>query len=130
MRRELIKKTTRSNWYSFITCLYTYGNVCCAWFRSPFVTWVPIVSKQVHDKARKSIVDKHLPLCGLQLNFGSLAREDEIAIANVNWRKQQDQERKDGKSLHIETDGHDKSTPGASKENKKPTAKRKRSAKK
>jgi hypothetical protein len=45
---------------------------------------VPIVSKQVQDEARKSIVDEHLPLCELQLNLGGLARKYEIAIAIVN----------------------------------------------
>jgi len=130
MQCDAKKQTTRSNCYSFITCLFTSPNVCCAWCRSPFAIRVPIVSKLVQDEARKSIVDEHLPLCGLQLNLGGLAREDEIAIANVNWRKQKDQERKDAKSLHIETDEHVKSTAGATKENKKPATKRKQSAKK
>jgi hypothetical protein len=77
---------------------------------------VPIVSKKVQDEARKSIVNEHLPLCGLQLNLCGLAREDEIAIANINWHKQKDQERKASKSSPIETDGHNKSTSGATKQ--------------
>jgi hypothetical protein len=48
----------------------------------------------------------------------------------VYWRKKKDQERKDGKSLQIETNDHDKRTSFAKKENKKPKARRKRSAKK
>ena len=90
-----------------------------------------MVSKQVQDEARKSIVDEHLPICGLQLNLGGLAREDEIAVANITWRKQKDQERKDVKAMQIETDDPGKSTAGVTKENKKPSAtgKRKRSGK-
>jgi len=65
--------------------------VALIWCRSPLVIRVPIVSKQVQDEARKSIVDEHLPLCGLQPNLGGLAREAEIDIANVNCRKQKDQ---------------------------------------
>ena len=47
-----------------------------------------IVSRQDQDDVRTSIVVEHLPLHDLQTQIRGLAREDEIACANINWRKE------------------------------------------
>ena len=93
---------------------------------------VPLVSRQGRDDVRTSIVDEHLPLHVLQTQVRGLAREDEIAIANVNWRKEKDNERKASKALEKSSKadkqhGHTNTSTG--KENAKPAPKRKRAAK-
>ena len=62
-------------------------NLCLA--RASF-TRVPLVSRRDRDDVSTLIVDEHLPLHVLQTQVCGLAWEDEIAIANVNWRKEKD----------------------------------------
>jgi hypothetical protein len=98
----------------------------------PSFSRVLVVSRQARDAVRTSVVDKYLPLHELQSQARGLAREDEIACANINWRKQQETERKAAKALLRATKADDpKSTTSyASKESKKPPAKRYRAARK
>jgi hypothetical protein len=62
-------------------------------------TRVPLVSRQDRDEVRTSIVDGHLPLHDLQTQVRGLAREDEIACAGINGRKEKYNERKASKAL-------------------------------
>ena len=77
-------------------------------------------------------VEECLPLLSLQNQNRGLAREDEIACANMNWRKEKEIERKAAKALENKTKVDDPMADintSATKENKKPTSKRKRAAK-
>ena len=65
----------------------------------PRFSRVPVVSRQARDEVRTSVVDEYLPLHELQNQVRGLAREDEIACANINWRKQQETERKAAKAI-------------------------------
>ena len=95
-------------------------------------TRIPLVSRQDRDDVRTSIVDEHLPLHDLQTQARGLAREDEIACANINWRKEKDIERKASKALEKSSKADNqqgRTTSSKGKENAKPAPKRKRAAK-
>ncbi len=53
-----------------------------------------MVSKEAHDKAKTTVVEDHLPLGDLGVEFRGLPCEQEIALANVNKRKEQEKTRK------------------------------------
>ena len=69
----------------------------------PIHSRVPIVSKQGRDEVRTSFIDEHLPVHDLQNKDRGLAREDEIACANINWRKEKENELKAAKALQNKT---------------------------
>ncbi len=81
---------------------------------------------------RTSHVEDCLPLFDLQNQNRSLSREDEIACANMNLRKEKEIERKAAKTLENKTKVDDPMgdiSTFATKTNKKPLSKRKRAAK-
>ena len=83
-------------------------------------------------KFEHPIVEECLPLLDLQNQNRGLSREDEIACANMNLRKEKEIERKAAKALENKTKDDDPMgdiTTSATKENKKPRSKRKRGAK-
>ena len=49
---------------------------------------VVLVSKEAQDKAKTTVVEDHLPLGDLGVEFRGLPCEQEIAMANVNKRKE------------------------------------------
>ncbi len=74
-----------------------------------------------------------LLLLDLQNQNHGIAREDEIACANMIWRKEKEIERKAAKALENKTKVDDPKgdiNTFATKENKEPPSKRKRAAKK
>ena len=69
---------------AFVISFFSNTNACRAWCRSTLPTRVPMVTKEDQDEAMNGILDEHLLMCGLQVNLGDIAREDEIIIANIN----------------------------------------------
>ena len=58
-------------------------------YRSSVISRVPYISKQEQDKTRQAIADEHRPLGDLlNKNLCMLPNEQEIALANINQRKQ------------------------------------------
>ncbi len=55
---------------------------------------VALVSKEAQDKAKTTVVEDHLPLGDLGAEFRGLPCEQEIALANVNKRKELEKTRK------------------------------------
>ena len=103
-------------------------DLCRARCRSSF-SRVPVVSRQDRNAIRTSNVDEVLPLHELENPNRVLAREDEIACANINWRKEKDIERKAAKALEKATMADTQKRPtttSADKENAKPPIKKKR----
>jgi hypothetical protein len=98
----------------------------------PIHSRVSIVCKQDRDEVRTSHVEKCFTLLDLQNQNRGLAREDEIACANMNWRKEKEIEREVAKALENKTKVDDPKgdiITFATKENMKPPSKRKRAAK-
>ena len=58
---------------------------------------VALVSKEEQDKARKSSAEEHVPLTYLGENLRGLPCEAEIALANVDKRKEAEKKRKEQK---------------------------------
>ena len=87
-----------------------------------------MVSRQDRDYARTEVVDEVLPLLKLQTQVRVMAREDEIACANINWRKEKEIERKATKALAKSSepvDNHNVETNSCKeKGNAKPASKR------
>ena len=107
-------------------------DLCRARCRSSF-SRVPVVSRQDRNAIRTSNVDEVLPLHELENPNRVLAREDEIACANIiTWRKEKDNGRKASKALEKSPKAdkqHGHTNPSTCKENAKPAPKRKRAAK-
>ena len=57
-------------------------------------TRVAIVSKIEKDKANIAFAEEHLPLHDLDANYGGLPSEVEIALANMNKRKIEAEEKR------------------------------------
>jgi len=55
---------------------------------------VALVSKEEQDKTKTIFVEEHLPLRALGVNGRGLPCEDEIALTNVNKRKELEKTRK------------------------------------
>ena len=58
---------------------------------------VALVSKEEQDKARKSSAEEHVPLTDFGENLRGLPSEAEIALANVNKRKEAEKKCKEQK---------------------------------
>ena len=118
----------------FFYCYYlhsSYTDIKLCLVR-PIHSRVSIVSKQDRDEVRTSHVEECLPLLDLQNQNRGLSREDEIACANMNLRKEKEIERKAAKALENKTKDDDPMgdiSTSATKEHKKPRSKRKRGAK-
>ena len=59
---------------------------------TPTFTRVAIVSKIDKDIAKIAIAEAHRPL---HVNYGGLPSEDEIALANINKRKSETEEKRE-----------------------------------
>ena len=117
-------------YFYYLHSSYTDIKLCLV---RPIHSRVSIVSKQDRDEVRTSHVEECLPLFDLQNQNRGLTREDEIACANMNWRKEKEIERKAAKAYENKTkvDGPKGDIiTSATKEDKKPPSKRKRAAKK
>jgi hypothetical protein len=68
---------------------------CCK--NAPLLTGVALISNEEQNKARKSSAEEHVPLKDLEDNIRGLPCEAEIALANVNKRKEAKKKRKDQK---------------------------------
>ncbi len=54
------------------------------------------ITREECDKTRKAVAEESLPICRmLQQDEGGLPMEIEIALANINWRKKAEMERKE-----------------------------------
>ncbi len=76
-----------------------------------------MVSKEKQDKAKTSFVEEHLPLRALGVNGRGLPCEDEIALTNVNERKELEKARKSMKDNKDTENAHPlgKATASSSK---------------
>ncbi len=91
---------------------------------------VACISREEHDKKRADIAAESLPLLHQQEKF-SLAFEDEIVIANINMRKEADDEkRKACKELNNSTKVDDGGVDPCSAEVKPRSKKRPKNIKK
>ena len=73
-------------------------------YRSSVISRVPYISKQEQDKTRQAIADEHRPLGDLlNKKLCRLPNEQEIALANINQRKQAMAEVKKDKKKRVTT---------------------------
>ena len=115
---------------------YTLHNLAflyCVWCRRPTPTFsrVAIVPKIDKDKEKIAYVEKHRPLHVLDANYGGLPSEDEIALANINKRKSEAEEKRKTAEKNRKPDNLKKlsvdrvTTTANDKENAKPSKKKK-----
>ena len=95
-------------------------------YRSSVISRVPYVSREEQDKTRRAIADEHRPLGDLlHENFCRLPNEQEIALANINDRKQKQADLKKQKGAKRSSMGENDTT-GNNKENDTAHAKKRR----
>jgi hypothetical protein len=94
--------------------------------KSIAISRVPYVTREEKDKSRRAEADVCLPLCDLSKgNQGGLANELEIALANINMRREEQKEKK----AHKSSKTGEAIIPASDKENKTQPPKKRAKAK-